>query len=156
MLWLVNSNGREFGIGRQRFWIPDRRTVLGVTALSIVELGLACAAFYVLLPSEANTSFFGFIGLWLVAVVAGLISTVPAGLGVFEWSMLKLLPHTPPSVVLAAALAYRITYYVLPTLIALTMAASSGLRQPNAESAPAPQFPQPGRPVRPGSPKLSH
>lgn len=83
MLWLVNSNGREFGIGRQRFWIPDERTVLGVTALSIVELGLACAAFYVLLPSEANTSFFGFIGLWLVAVVAGLISTVPAGLGVF-------------------------------------------------------------------------
>ncbi|HHW4669051.1 MAG TPA: bifunctional lysylphosphatidylglycerol flippase/synthetase MprF [Xylella fastidiosa subsp. multiplex] len=135
MLWLVNSNGREFGIGRQRFWIPDRRTVLGVTALSIVELVLACAAFYVLLPSEANTSFFGFIGLWLVAVVAGLISTVPAGLGVFEWSMLKLLPHTPPSVVLAAALAYRITYYVLPTLIALTMAASSGLRQPMRVSA---------------------
>ncbi len=23
MLWLVNNNGREFGIGRQRFWIPD-------------------------------------------------------------------------------------------------------------------------------------
>ncbi len=47
----------------------------------------------------------------------------------------NFLPHTPPSVVLAAALAYRITYYVLPTLIALTMAASSGLRQPMRVSA---------------------
>ncbi|HHW4679911.1 MAG TPA: bifunctional lysylphosphatidylglycerol flippase/synthetase MprF [Xylella taiwanensis] len=135
MLWLVGSNGREFGLGRQLFWVPDRRTVLGVTALSIVELGLASAAFYVLLPSDTNTGYFGFIGLWLVAVVAGLISTVPAGLGVFEWSMLKLLPQIPPSVVLAAALAYRITYYVLPTLIALALAVSTGLRQPMRVSA---------------------
>ncbi|HHW4679184.1 MAG TPA: bifunctional lysylphosphatidylglycerol flippase/synthetase MprF [Xylella sp.] len=135
MLWFVGNNGREFGLGRQRFWIPDRRTVLGVTALSIIELGLASAAFYVLLPSDTNIGYFGFLGLWLVAVVAGLISTVPAGLGVFEWSMIKLLPQIPPEVVLAASLAYRITYYVLPTLIALAMAASASLGQPMRVSA---------------------
>lgn len=96
MLVLVGKQGREFGIRTHRFWLPDRTTVLGVTALSVVELGLAAAAFYVLLPPEPGTGYFGFIGIWLVAVVAGLISTVPAGLGVFEWSLLKLLPHVPP------------------------------------------------------------
>ncbi|NEL80591.1 MAG: hypothetical protein G3W61_30575, partial [Xanthomonas perforans] len=106
---------------------PDRTTVLGVTALSVVELGLAAAAFYVLLPPDPGTGYFGFIGIWLVAVVAGLISTVPAGLGVFEWSLLKLLPHVTPAAVLAAALAYRVTYYIVPLLISVAMAAASGL-----------------------------
>ncbi|WP_386338213.1 bifunctional lysylphosphatidylglycerol flippase/synthetase MprF [Xanthomonas citri pv. citri] len=130
MLVLVGKQGREFGIRTHRFWLPDRTTVLGVTALSVVELGLAAAAFYVLLPPEPGTGYFGFIGIWLVAVVAGLISTVPAGLGVFEWSLLKLLPHVPPAAVLAAALAYRVTYYIVPLLISVAMAAASGLRAP--------------------------
>jgi phosphatidylglycerol lysyltransferase len=130
MLALVGKQGREFGFGTHRFWLPDRRTVLGVTALSVFELGLASAAFYVLLPSDPGTGYFGFIGLWLVAVVAGLISTVPAGLGVFEWSLLKLLPQVAPASLLAAALAYRVTYYLVPLVIAIAMAAATGLRKP--------------------------
>ncbi|RBC41702.1 hypothetical protein BRM94_10930, partial [Xanthomonas oryzae pv. oryzae] len=119
MLMLVGRQGREFGIRSHRFWLPDRTTVLGVTALSVVELGLAAAAFYVLLPPDPGTGYFGFIGIWLVAVVAGLISTVPAGLGVFEWSLLELLPHVTPAAVLAAALVYRVTYYIVPLLISV-------------------------------------
>jgi phosphatidylglycerol lysyltransferase len=130
MLALVGRQGREFGIGTHRFWVPDRRTVLGVTALSVIELGLASAAFYVLLPPAPGVGYFGFIGLWLVAVLAGLISTVPAGLGVFEWSLLKLLPDVAPAALLAAALAYRVTYYIVPLLVAIAMAAASGLKRP--------------------------
>lgn len=130
MLMLVGRQGREFGIRSHRFWLPDRTTVVGVTALSVVELGLAAAAFYVLLPPDPGTGYFGFIGIWLVAVVAGLISTVPAGLGVFEWSLLELLPHVTPAAVLAAALVYRVTYYIVPLLISVAMAAASGLRVP--------------------------
>ncbi|KAB7763835.1 bifunctional lysylphosphatidylglycerol flippase/synthetase MprF [Xanthomonas maliensis] len=135
MLLLVGRQGREFGIGRHRFWVPDRTTVLGVTGLSVIELGLAAGAFYVLLPPDPGTGYFGFIGIWLVAVVAGLVSTVPAGLGVFEWSLLKLLPQVTPAAVLAAALAYRVTYYIVPLLISVAMAASSGLRGPARISA---------------------
>lgn len=130
MLVLVGRHGREFGFGTHRFWVPDRRTVLVVSALSVFELGLASAAFYVLLPPDPGTGYFGFIGLWLVAVVAGLVSTVPAGLGVFEWSLLKLLPQVAPAALLAAALAYRITYYIVPMLISIAMAAATGLRKP--------------------------
>ncbi len=139
MLAAVGHAGREFGIGKVRLWLPDRRTVLGVSALSMVELGLASGAFYVLLPQAPGVGYFGFIGLWLVAVLAGLVSTVPAGLGVFEWSMLKLLPAVAPGALLAAALVYRVTYYVVPLLIALAMAALGSLRGPalNAGAAGA-------------------
>lgn len=130
MLALVGARGREFAIGRHRLWLPDRGTVLSVTTLSVIELALASAALYVLLPTQTDTGFIGFIGLWLVAVLSGLISTVPAGLGVFEWSLLKLLPQVAPAALLAAALSYRITYYLAPLLIASAMAASASLRRP--------------------------
>lgn len=118
-------------------WLPDRRTMIGVTVLSVIELVLASAAFYVLLPDSTPTGLPGFVGLYLVAVLAGLVSTVPAGLGVFEWSLLKLLPQVAPAAVLAAALIYRVTYYVLPLLLATLLALAPALRQPLQASAGA-------------------
>jgi len=130
MLVAVGRHGRTLTFGSHALWLPDRRTVLGVTVLSVIELGLASAALYVLLPPVEGTGYVGFVGLYLVAVVAGLLSTVPAGLGVFEWSLLKLLPGMAPAALLAAALVYRVTYYVFPMLLATLMAAASGLRRP--------------------------
>ena len=119
---LVGRDGRQFSVFGHALWLPDRRTMLGVTVLSVIELVLASAAFYVLLPDSTPTGLPGFVGLYLVAVLAGLVSTVPAGLGVFEWSLLKLLPQVAPAAVLAAALIYRVTYYVLPLVLATLLA----------------------------------
>jgi len=130
MLFAVGRKGRTLKFGTHSLWLPDYRTVLGVTVLSVIELGLASGALYVLLPPIPGTGYVGFVGLYLVAVVAGLLSTVPAGLGVFEWSLLKLLPGVAPAALLAAALVYRVTYYVFPMLLATLMAAASGLRRP--------------------------
>ena len=137
MVVLVGRAGRTFSIRGHALWLPGRRTMLGVTALSVVELVLAGAALYVLLPDSTPAGLPGFIGLYLVAVVAGLVSTVPAGLGVFEWSLLKLLPQTAPATVLAAALVYRVTYYVLPLLAATVLALATGLRTPLRSGARA-------------------
>ncbi|KAF1015972.1 MAG: Phosphatidylglycerol lysyltransferase [Stenotrophomonas maltophilia] len=136
-LVVVGAQGRTFTVFGHGLWLPDRRTMLGVTALSVVELVLASAAFYVLLPDSTPTGLPGFVGLYLVAVLAGLVSTVPAGLGVFEWSLLKLLPQVAPGAVLAAALIYRVTYYVLPLLLATLLALTPALRKPLRVSAGA-------------------
>lgn len=134
---LVGRDGRQFSVFGHALWLPDRRTMIGVTVLSVIELVLASAAFYVLLPDSTPTGLPGFVGLYLVAVLAGLVSTVPAGLGVFEWSLLKLLPQVAPAAVLAAALIYRVTYYVLPLLLATLLALAPALRQPLQASAGA-------------------
>lgn len=134
---LVGRDGRQFSVLGHALWLPDRRTMIGVTVLSVIELVLASAAFYVLLPDSTPTGLPGFVGLYLVAVLAGLVSTVPAGLGVFEWSLLKLLPQVAPAAVLAAALIYRVTYYVLPLLLATLLALAPALRQPLQASAGA-------------------
>ena len=133
----VGHEGRTFSVFGHALWLPDRRTMLAVTALSVVELVLAAAALYVLLPDSTPTGLPGFVGMYLVAVLAGLVSTVPAGLGVFEWSLLKLLPQVAPGAVLAAALVYRVTYYVLPLLLATLLATAPALRRPLRASAGA-------------------
>ena len=141
LLMLVGRDGRTLRFREHALWLPDRRTVLSVTALSVVELALAGGALYVLLapaiPAGSGTSFVGFVGLYLVAVLAGLVSSVPAGIGVFEWSLLKLLPSVAPASLLAAALAYRITYYALPLVLATVLGGFGAARGPVAQSAGA-------------------
>ena len=54
------------------------------------------------------------IGL-LVGAVAGLITHVPAGLGVLEAVFVTLLtPEVPKSELLAALLVYRVVHYLIP------------------------------------------
>jgi phosphatidylglycerol lysyltransferase len=122
LLVLAGRAGRNLHLGRHRLWLPDRRSILQVSLLSVVELSFASAALYVLLAPLPGTGFVGFVGLWLIAVMAGLVSTVPAGLGVFEWSLLKLLPGVAPATLLAAALVYRVTYYLVPLALAASLA----------------------------------
>lgn len=60
------------------------------------------------------------LGALLMAAVAGVITHVPAGLGVLEAVFVAVLAgRVPASEVLAVVLAYRAIYYLLPLLLAL-------------------------------------
>ena len=62
------------------------------------------------------------LGVLLVAAVAGVITHVPAGLGVLEAVFVALLSHrVPQAELLAALLAYRAIYYLLPLALALAL-----------------------------------
>ena len=69
---------------------------------------------------------------YLLALGAGLLSQSPGGLGAFELTLLTLLPTVPQSEVLAAILAYRIVYQVLPAMAAGALL----LRTPSRVPAP--------------------
>jgi phosphatidylglycerol lysyltransferase len=102
--------------------IPGPRISAVQTLLSAVDWTLAASAFYALLPSAAGLDFPHFIGIFLIAQVAGLVSHVPAGLGVFEAAMVMLLADWhAPDVVLGTALAYRCIYYLLPFAFAIVL-----------------------------------
>ena len=59
------------------------------------------------------------IGVLLVAAIAGVITHVPAGLGVLEAVFVALLSYQlPASELLATLLAYRAIYYLIPLMIA--------------------------------------
>jgi hypothetical protein len=55
----------------------------------------------------------------MMSAVAGIWSHIPSGLGVTEVVFLSLLGHlVPESRLLAAVLVFRITYYIVPFVLA--------------------------------------
>ena len=102
----------ELPMVRPRLALPQ----LMVGALDWVMAGVVL---YVLLPDSAGIGFGYLLSVFLVAQIAGLISHVPGGLGVFESLVLLLLQNRLPATdLLGALLAYRLIYYVLPLALA--------------------------------------
>ncbi|WP_382323711.1 lysylphosphatidylglycerol synthase domain-containing protein [Hydrogenophaga sp. UC242_53] len=69
---------------------------------------------------EGRVDFALVLGALLMAAVAGVITHVPAGLGVLEAVFVATLGGVLPATeVLAVVLAYRAAYYLLPLALAL-------------------------------------
>ena len=63
-------------------------------------------------------SYLTFVGAYAVACTVGLASSVPGGVGVFESAMAALLPGVEAAALAAAFLGYRLSYYILPLILA--------------------------------------
>ena len=111
---------------RTRNWslkLPSAKTTSAQIALATTDLMLVGTLIYVLLPVHTSTNFFVFLGVFALALVAGAVSNVPGGIGVFESVMLLGLPEVPPAALLGAMLLFRFIYYVVPLGLAATMLA---------------------------------
>ena len=94
---------------------------LAQIALTSLDWTFAAAVLYVLLP-VSKVSFFSFFGIYLLAQLAGIISNVPGGLGVFETILILLLSESiSADRLLGALLAYRGIYYFLPLVVSILM-----------------------------------
>jgi phosphatidylglycerol lysyltransferase len=91
---------------------------LAQIAVTSCDWALAAAVLYVLLPAHPALNYFIFFGSYLLAQIAGIISNVPGGLGVFETVLLLLIsPPIASDQLLGALLVYRVVYYFLPLLM---------------------------------------
>jgi uncharacterized membrane protein YbhN (UPF0104 family) len=79
------------------FSVPSVPLSLCQIALSCADWALAAGVCYALLPASPGLSYPAFLGLFLLAQVAGLVSQVPGGLGVLETVLLLLLSPTSPA-----------------------------------------------------------
>jgi len=101
------------------FRFPGFGLAIAQILISSLDWIFTAAVLYVLIPQVAHLSFLDFLGIYLLAMTAGVVSNVPGGLGVFESVILLLLkPQVPPTVVLGSLLAYRGVYYLLPLIVA--------------------------------------
>jgi uncharacterized membrane protein YbhN (UPF0104 family) len=89
--------------------------------VGIVDVGLVSTVLYLLMPESAGLAYLPFLAVYLASVLAGVLSHVPAGLGVLESMLLLLLPDVPPEQLLAAVFTYRVLYEIVPVLLALAL-----------------------------------
>jgi phosphatidylglycerol lysyltransferase len=97
---------------------PGARIALSQVVVAVVDLSLSSGVLYLLLPASASTDFVTFAGIYAVAVVGGIVSQVPGGLGVFEAILMLALPQVAAPQLLGALLAYRGIYYLAPLAVA--------------------------------------
>lgn len=108
--------------------LPSWREASAQLVIGVIDNGIAAAIIWILLPPH-STTFPSFVGAYAVACVAGLLSSVPGGAGVFEAALSKLLPTVAVAPLAAAFLGYRLAYYLLPLVIAsLALAGDTLLR----------------------------
>jgi phosphatidylglycerol lysyltransferase len=101
--------------------LPVKLSLIQI-ALTSLDWMLAAAVLYVLLPVPKHLSYFNFFGIYLLGQLAGIISNVPGGLGVFETVLVLLLaPIISADRLLGVLLAYRGVYYFLPLGISLLL-----------------------------------
>ncbi|MEH2267947.1 MAG: lysylphosphatidylglycerol synthase domain-containing protein [Nostoc sp.] len=106
-------------IREHEFRFPSFKISLAQIAISSFDWILAAAVLYALLPSNISLSYLDFLGIYLLAMFAGVVSNVPGGLGVFETIILLILSSkVSAAAVLGSMLAYRGIYYFLPLLVA--------------------------------------
>ncbi|MFT7405364.1 bifunctional lysylphosphatidylglycerol flippase/synthetase MprF [Zhongshania sp.] len=111
-----------------QFAMPTPRLCARQLGLSIADILLAAATLYVLLGSHLSIGFLQFLGIYLLAISAGLLSTIPGGIGVFEAVVVAALPEIDRNILLSTLLIYRLVYYLVPFLIALILVLVSELK----------------------------
>ncbi len=111
-----------FKFGKWEISIPSPKLALAQLVIASLDWILAGGVLYVLLPLGTHLSYSGFFGVYLLAQVAGIISHVPGGIGVFETVILLFFSESlTAGTVLGTLLVYRLIYYLLPLGIAILL-----------------------------------
>lgn len=99
-----------------------RFTGVFLTLVSGLEwFAASLVLYFALLIVHVDVPFTNFLGIFIIAAIAGLISFIPGGFGAFDVVILfglKTLGFSEEKIVLALVM-YRFAYYIIPVIIAL-------------------------------------
>jgi phosphatidylglycerol lysyltransferase len=105
-------------VGRWHLRLPSPQLALAQLCFTLADIVFAGGCLYVLVGAP-EVPLVAFLAVYSIATVAGMMSHVPGGLGVFESILLLAFHSLIPTESLAAALVlYRAVYHLLPLSIA--------------------------------------
>jgi glycosyltransferase 2 family protein len=111
------STRRVFHIRKHEIELPSFPFALVQASLAIVNWSLMGLLLFILMPDKAT--YPTVLGILLICSIAGIITHIPAGLGVLEAIFITMLQgQLAKSSILAALIAYRILYFLIPLALA--------------------------------------
>jgi len=146
LLWLGGNRlmRRPLRIWRWRLSLPSPMVAARQVLVGAVDWGLAAYVLYLLMPNQVDTGFGHFLAIFVLAQIAGLVSHVPGGLGVFEAVMLAGFGAAGnqglEAPILGALAAYRLIYYFLPLCAATIVVLVREARGLRSKALLAPWF----------------
>ena len=128
---------------RRRWTIKGQKLALPSLPMALFQFAVSCANWMVMgtiiwLLLAQQVEYPIVLGVLLISSIAGVIVHIPAGIGVLEAVFLALLSgqHASHGSIIAALLAYRLLYFIIPLLLALVLylwleSRASSLRKKN-------------------------
>lgn len=109
----AKAEGRHWQVRGRRLELPSARLALVQLVVSATNWALMASAVYLLLGGKVP--YLVTLGVMLAASIAGVVTPIPAGLGVLEAVYLALLSGSVrQGALMGALLAYRALYYLVP------------------------------------------
>ena len=123
---IVSSVAKTVRLRGHEFKLPDWRMAALQVSLAAVDVAVTAAIFYALVPPTAGLTYLRFLACYLASYSAGLLASLPGGIGVFDTAMLLgLEPYLPAPVILGAILIFRLYYYIIPLFLAGSLFAAN-------------------------------
>ena len=113
---------RRFGtitILKRRITLPGWRVAIWQILVSCLDICIACAILYQVLPGGLGFGYPYTLSLYVGAYVAGALSGLPGGVGVFDSVLLLgLSSYISADSALGAILLFRILFFLVPACLA--------------------------------------
>jgi len=139
ILFVLAARKQTATFGTFTVAMPSVGIVAGQIVFTLIDICLAATVLYILLPPN-DIGFLTFLAVFAVAGMAGVLSHVPGGIGVFESVVIAALPSSiPVSQAAAALLLYRLIYYLVPFAIALVLLSLNEARMALSKTEGAPE-----------------
>ena len=122
-VFLVWSWMHPRSLGRSQWLVrlPSGPLVLLQILVGLLDLTAAALAMYVLIPSGLDVGLFRLLAVFIAATLLGFASHAPAGLGVFDATILIGLGSEDREQLLAVLLMFRFLYHLVPLSVALLL-----------------------------------
>ncbi|MCC0080563.1 MAG: lysylphosphatidylglycerol synthetase family protein [Rhodobacter sp.] len=144
----ASVRGRTIRVLRVTLHMPPPRDLAGQIVVTLIDIAAASFALWVLLPA-GKPDFATFLAVYSAAIMIGVLSHVPGGVGVFETVVLGVMPAAVPvSEAAAALLLFRLIYYLVPFGLGFLVVALTEARAiSNLASRLLRRLPEPVQPV---------
>jgi uncharacterized membrane protein YbhN (UPF0104 family) len=122
---LVLRRRAPFTFGPLLLTLPTPQLSAVQYCIGLIEVCCSAGVLFVLLPSGTGLAYSAFIAVYVLSILAGLASSMPAGTVGFEWALFALLvPRVPREQLLGAVLAYRLVFELAPLILSLSVFAA--------------------------------
>lgn len=125
---VISFRCNQLRIWKYNFSFPSPWMAVSQIVVATLEVIITAAIPYCIVPDHtaligyAPLDFFSFMAIYVASYMAGLISSVPGGAGVFEGSMLLALKaYMPIADIMCVIFIFRLFYYLVPLFLAGSM-----------------------------------
>lgn len=132
-LLLISKGLRNLGWKSWSVPLPSLPDAIVQSGISLLEMALASAILWVLLPEGTLSQYPMVLVAYVSAFVMVLISHAPGGAGVLEAVVILMLPDIPKAEVLSALILFRIAFHFIPLMVAIAIIAMHSRTRPSPE-----------------------